>query len=89
MENEKDLEMTQYLKYDSSNKMLENLQYVIDSLKEKGYNPYDQIVGYLITGDPSYIPRYNDCRNILKKENREDIIKYCLISSLKKFENHE
>lgn len=86
MNKDLDLEKTQYLKFEDSELLIQRLDFVVDALQEKGYNPYDQIVGYLITGDPSYIPRYKDCRNILKKENREDIIKFCLIKSLNRDE---
>jgi len=44
------------------------------SLKEKGYNPINQIVGYLLSGDPAYIPRYNDARNLIRKVERDEVI---------------
>jgi len=47
---------------------------VHDSLKEKGYNPINQIVGYLLSGDPAYIPRYNDARNRIRKVERDEVI---------------
>ncbi|MFD1485781.1 IreB family regulatory phosphoprotein [Lacticaseibacillus baoqingensis] len=52
----------------------ETLETVYNSLEEKGYNPINQIVGYLISGDPAYIPRYNDARNLIRKHERDDII---------------
>ncbi|KGX88968.1 IreB family regulatory phosphoprotein [Pontibacillus litoralis] len=44
------------------------------SLREKGYNPINQIVGYLLSGDPAYIPRHNDARNIIRKLERDELI---------------
>ena len=44
------------------------------SLQEKGYNPINQIVGYLLSGDPAYIPRHNDARNIIRKVERDEVI---------------
>ncbi|KRM54727.1 IreB family regulatory phosphoprotein [Lacticaseibacillus sharpeae] len=52
----------------------ESLTTVYDALKEKGYDPITQLVGYLLSGDPAYIPRYNDARNIIRKHERDEII---------------
>lgn len=50
------------------------LQQVFSALEEKGYNPINQIVGYLLSGDPAYIPRHKDARNIIRKLERDEII---------------
>ncbi|QCZ52868.1 hypothetical protein UCCLBBS449_0905 [Levilactobacillus brevis] len=47
---------------------------VYQTLEEKGYNPINQIVGYLLSGDPAYIPRINDARNLIRKHERDEII---------------
>lgn len=47
---------------------------VFEALEEKGYNPINQIVGYLLSGDPAYIPRHQDARNIIRKLERDEII---------------
>jgi len=47
---------------------------VFQALEEKGYNPINQIVGYLLSGDPAYIPRHQDARNIIRKLERDEII---------------
>ncbi|GGC92491.1 UPF0297 protein YrzL [Thalassobacillus devorans] len=47
---------------------------VHESLKEKGYNPINQIVGYLLSGDPAYIPRHKDARNLIRKMERDELI---------------
>ena len=52
----------------------ETVETVYKALEEKGYNPINQIVGYLISGDPAYIPRYNDARNLIRKHERDEII---------------
>jgi len=44
------------------------------SLEEKGYNPINQIIGYVLSGDPAYIPRYNDALNQIRKHERDEII---------------
>lgn len=49
---------------------------IICALKEKGYNPVDQINGYLIFRDPSYITRHNNAREIIETLNIEMIRKY-------------
>jgi len=63
------------------------LLYVFDALEEKGYNPVNQLVGYLISGDPTYITTYNDARTMIKKVERDEILEELLthyISCVKK-----
>jgi|SRR5579875_679833 len=62
----------------------EVLLQVYEALKEKGYNPINQIVGYLLSGDPAYIPRHRDARNIIRKLERDEIIEELVKSYLKK-----
>ncbi|SFJ01416.1 IreB family regulatory phosphoprotein [Thermoflavimicrobium dichotomicum] len=52
----------------------EVLIHVYGALKEKGYNPINQIVGYLISGDPAYIPRHNNARTLIRKLERDELI---------------
>lgn len=52
----------------------EVLIHVYDALREKGYNPINQIVGYLLSGDPAYIPRHRDARNFIRKLERDEIM---------------
>lgn len=56
---------------------------VYGALQEKGYNPINQIVGYLLSGDPAYIPRHLDARNIIRKLERDEIIEELVKSYLK------
>lgn len=52
----------------------ETLEVVYKALEEKDYNPINQIVGYLLSGDPAYIPRHNDSRNLIKRYERDEIL---------------
>ena len=52
----------------------ETLQEVYKALQEKGYNPITQIVGYLLSGDPAFIPRHNNARSLIGKLERDKII---------------
>lgn len=61
----------------------ETLNTVYQALEEKGYNPINQIVGYLLSGDPAYIPRLNDARNLIRKHERDEIIEELVRSYLK------
>lgn len=50
------------------------LKEIFDALKERGYNPINQIVGYLISGDPGYISSYKDSRNKILEFDRAEIM---------------
>lgn len=62
--------------FDDSHKkaVSETLAIVYRALEEKGYNPINQIVGYLLSGDPAYIPRYRDARNLIRRHERDEIM---------------
>lgn len=47
---------------------------VYQALSEKGYNPINQIVGYILSGDPSYITSYNGARSLVRKLERDEIL---------------
>ena len=59
-------------KTQKSNKQI--LNEVYNALEEKDYNPIDQLVGYLISGDPSYITSYNNARTLSKGIDRDELI---------------
>lgn len=63
------------------------LQNVYNTLKEKGYNPVNQIVGYLLSGDPAYIPRHNEARNQIRRIDRDDIMEELVSSYLQEKSN--
>ena len=69
-------EETVRFRLDDTNKQEINktLTTVYRSLDEKGYNPINQIVGYVLSGDPAYIPRYNDARNQIRRYERDEIV---------------
>ena len=50
------------------------LRNVFDALTEKGYNPINQIVGYLLTEDPTYITNYNNARSMICKIDRDELM---------------
>ena len=52
----------------------ETLTIVYDALYDKGYSAVNQIVGYLLSGDPAYIPRHRDARNLVRRHERDEII---------------
>lgn len=58
------------------------LNEVYDSLKKKGYNPINQLVGYLISGDPTYITNYNGARALVRKLERDEILEEVIKSYL-------
>ena len=62
------------------------LKEVYQLLEERGYQPINQIVGYLLSGDPAYIPRLNDARNLIRKYERDEIIEELVRSYLDKGE---
>ena len=47
---------------------------VYAALKEKGYNPVNQIVGYILSGDPTYITSYNNARSMIRKLERDELL---------------
>lgn len=71
--------MDKTMKFDFSEEPIEEnvkavLLTVYQSLREKGYHPINQIVGYLLSGDPAYIPRYKDARNMIRRLDRDELI---------------
>ena len=60
------------------------LRAVYIALDEKGYNPIDQMVGYILSGDPSYITSHNNARNLIRHIERDDLVEELLRSLLKK-----
>lgn len=52
----------------------EILQKVYEALVEKGYNPINQIVGYILSGDPTYITSHNGARNLIRQVQRDELL---------------
>ena len=55
---------------------------VYQALLEKGYNPINQMVGYLLSGDPAYITSYKDARNLIRKLERDELLEELVKSYL-------
>lgn len=70
---------------DEKDNMHRILRSVFDALNEKGYNPINQIVGYLLTEDPTYITNYNNARSMICKIDRDELLQDLVHSYL--FEN--
>lgn len=60
------------------------LKTVYDALEEKGYNAIDQMVGYILSGDPSYITGHNNARNLIRHIERDDLVEELLRNFLGK-----
>ncbi len=56
----------------------EVLNYVYNAMTEKGYNPVNQIVGYIMSGDPTYITNYKGARSMIMKAERDEIVEELL-----------
>lgn len=59
---------------DKEKQMKQILVAVYDALKEKGYNPVNQIVGYLLSEDPTYITTHNNARSLIRKIDRDELL---------------
>ena len=62
------------MKEEINKEMKRVLQTVYDALKENGYNPINQIVGYLLSEDPTYITNYNNARSLIRKIDRDELM---------------
>ncbi|MGI6435055.1 MAG: IreB family regulatory phosphoprotein [Syntrophomonadaceae bacterium] len=60
------------------------LQAVHQALEEKGYNPINQLVGYMISGDPAYITSHNEARSLICKVDRDEIMEVLIKDYLSK-----
>ncbi len=62
------------LEKELSNPAREVIWLVCDALKDKGYDPVSQLVGYIISGDPTYITSYKNARSIVKRVERDELL---------------
>ncbi len=60
------------------------LKDVYKSLKEKGYNPINQLVGYILSGDPTYITSHNNARSLIRKLERDELLEELIRNYLEK-----
>ena len=68
---------------DSKAEMKEILSSVYNSLKVKGYNPINQIVGYILSEDPTYITTHNNARSLIRKVDRDELLQQLVRDYLK------
>lgn len=73
-------------KFDAAQDKDEQIHYILTSvyeaLKEKGYDPINQIVGYILSEDPTYITTYKGARSLIRKVDRDDLLQALLRSYL-------
>ena len=66
------------------NNTREVLSSVYDSLRQKGYNPVNQIVGYILSEDPTYITNFNNARSLICRLDRDELLQELVTSYLNK-----
>ena len=76
---------TQFFKVESGTQIQAKdiLEIVYQALREKGYNPVNQIVGYIMSGDPTYITSYKDARSMIMKVERDELVEELLTNYIK------
>ena len=81
-----DKNQTQFFKVekDPEIRVKDGLEIVYRSLSEKGYNPLNQIVGYIMSGDPTYITSHNNARSLIMKVERDELVEELLADYIKK-----
>jgi uncharacterized protein (UPF0297 family) len=67
---------------ENDNQAREILLAVYEALKEKGYNPISQIVGYILSGDPTYITNHKNARSVIRKIERDELLEELVKSYL-------
>jgi uncharacterized protein (UPF0297 family) len=77
-----DLKNTQYFTVENEPELQvkDVLRVVYQALSEKGYNPVNQIVGYIMSGDPTYITSHNNARSLIMKVERDELVEEILKS---------
>lgn len=85
MTNMQNINNTQYFKVEKEPelKVGDVLEIVYHALSEKGYNPVNQIVGYIMSGDPTYITSHNNARSLIMKVERDELVEEVLKSYIK------
>lgn len=80
-----DLKNTQYFKVqkEPQMKVKDVLDLVYHALSEKGYNPVNQIVGYIMSGDPTYITSHRNARSLIMKVERDELVEEVLREYIK------
>ena len=71
------------IKSDAAISTREIMEHVHQALKEKGYSPVNQIVGYLLSGDPAYITSHDNARNVIRRLDRDELLEELVTYFLK------
>ncbi|MHC1695833.1 MAG: IreB family regulatory phosphoprotein [Eubacteriales bacterium] len=82
MANVSDNTITFTVKQDKDNEMKKTLTTVYNALKEKGYNPINQLVGYILSEDPTYITNHSNARALIRKLDRDELLQALVRSYL-------
>lgn len=82
MENENEKTLTFSLKDEKEDELKRVLLNVYSALSEKGYNPINQIVGYILSEDPTYITNHKNARSLIRKVDRDELLNLLLKSYL-------
>lgn len=69
-----DKTMTFSVNDEKENELKRNLTIIYDALIQKGYNPINQIVGYILSEDPTYITTYNNARSLIRHIDRDELL---------------
>ena len=77
-----DATMTFSIHDDKEKQMKQILTVVYDALREKGYKPINQIVGYILSEDPTYITTYNNARSLIRRIDRDELLQILVKSYL-------
>lgn len=78
MTENKNLETQKFSKVKDLTSVQTILKEVYRSLEDKGYEPYDQIIGYILSGDPTYITSHNNARSLIREIERERLLEEIL-----------
>ena len=74
MQNEKEKTLTFAIIDEKESEMKQILRMVYEAMNEKGYNPINQIVGYILSEDPTYITNHNNARSLIRKIDRDELL---------------
>ena len=74
--------MTFSVNEDKEAELKKNLTAIYDALVQKGYNPINQIVGYILSEDPTYITTYNNARSLIRHIDRDELLRVLVRSYL-------
>ena len=84
MENLNETQFFDSVEKEEQNEARNILLKVSEALKEKGYNPVNQIVGYILSGDPTYITSHKNARSLIRKLERDELLEEVVNNYLEK-----